>query len=123
MQSLADLLRLSDPATPEAPRRDDRTDVRSLPTNVRQFCRAVVESPEYRAALYERIVERELPPQVEAMIWDRAYGKVTERLEIKDKSYNTREMTTEQIRARLLDIAAHAKDLATPSVTEDPTVH
>lgn len=53
--------------------------------SVRDFCRQVLASPEYRASLYRRITLGELPAQVEAMLWNRAWGKEPSRMELTGK--------------------------------------
>jgi hypothetical protein len=41
----------------------------------REFCRGIIESPEYRTSLVERIMEHTLPAAVEVMLHWYAYGK------------------------------------------------
>ena len=47
------------------------------------FCRDVLTSEQYRKRLRARAVAGDLPAAVETMLWDRAYGKVTDRIEVK----------------------------------------
>lgn len=84
MKSLAEALGTVDPAQPEAP----APSITPLSTKftARDFCRAIINSPEYRLSLTQRIILGELPPAVECMIWDRASGKVVERMEFEDKT-------------------------------------
>jgi hypothetical protein len=44
----------------------------------REFCRQLVEDATYRANLLTRLQSGSVPPGVETMLWDRAYGKVKE---------------------------------------------
>jgi hypothetical protein len=68
----------------------------------REFCRGIIESPEYRASLVERIMSHTLPAAVEVMLHWYAYGKPQEQ---KDNSMAlAREeltgLTTEELLAR-----------------------
>ena len=47
-----------------------------------EFAQKVLSDPEYRRKLEERAKRGKLPPAVECMLWDRAYGKVKEHVEV-----------------------------------------
>lgn len=76
---------------------------------IRAFCRAVVDSAEYRQRLMEDAQARRLSPAVELMLWDRAYGRVPTELRIDDAS----SMDTDSIVSRLRALA-----LALPAVDD-----
>ncbi len=48
---------------------------------MQDFCKRIIASAEYRASLFRRIVLGELPSQIEALIWNRAYGEAPKRVE------------------------------------------
>lgn len=79
MQGLLDALGLPDPETGQGP---------TTPTkfSAKEFCRAIVRSDEYRRSIYQRVIMGTLPHSIEQMIWDRAEGKVVERMEFEDKT-------------------------------------
>jgi hypothetical protein len=54
----------------------------SLLSEARHFAREIVEDPEYRAQLLIRARKGYLAPALECMLWDRAWGKPPERIEI-----------------------------------------
>ena len=75
-QSLADLLGVQDPVHPERPVADPPSE----DITPQQFCRNVLQSVQYRESLLRRILVDELPPNIEAMLWDRAYGKMKDHV-------------------------------------------
>lgn len=116
-QSLADFLGVQDREDLDAP-------VAPAPSNkmtVKAFCKGVLESPQYRESLLRRIVMDDLPPQIEAMMWDRAHGKVIDKLEVKDTSNALEDLTVEQLEERAMYLAEIAKSLRTTEV--DSKVH
>lgn len=98
MESLAQFLGLTNtlagedlPDAPPAP------DVARLSGSA--FCRALVESREYRMALLARVSAGSLPPAVECRILDHAWGKTPMRLEVDDQSLES--LTPERVREKL----------------------
>lgn len=80
--------------------------------NVKDFCKGILESQEYRQSVVDRVSLGTLAPAVECRIYDYAYGKPVERVEFSDKSDPLDELTAEQLedRARqLLDVARSLK--------------
>jgi hypothetical protein len=49
---------------------------------VKNFCRRLVEDPIYQAGFIGRLHGGTLPPGLEAMVWNYAFGKPTEQLEV-----------------------------------------
>jgi hypothetical protein len=66
----------------------------------------------------------DLPPAVECKLWDYAYGKPVERMEVKDTTSTLSTLTPEQLEERALRLAALAKSLRgtkdTPQTHESP---
>lgn len=48
---------------------------------VKEFCRGVLESQEYRKSVIQRVILGSLPPAVECRMYDYAYGKPPDRVE------------------------------------------
>lgn len=115
MQSLAEFLGVQDgilesdrPIT-EAPH-EDLTD--------EQLCRKILQSQEYRQSVFNRVLSGTLPPAVEAMIWDRAYGKPVKRIEVKDTTNALEALTVEQLEERALFLAGLARRMRQESNEE-----
>jgi len=70
MQSLADALGLNEQHLDDYPE-----------LTVRDFCRGVLESREYRQSVKDRVALGTLPPAVECKMYDYAYGKPVDRIE------------------------------------------
>jgi hypothetical protein len=49
---------------------------------VSERCRSIIESPEYLDYFKHRLMVGQLPPLLEKMTWEYAYGKAVERQEI-----------------------------------------
>jgi hypothetical protein len=52
---------------------------------VRDLCQRLVTDPDYQAKLELAWRARELPPQLEAMIWHYAYGRPSASIETTDR--------------------------------------
>lgn len=78
---------------------------------VKDFCRGVLNSEEYRESLYRRVLLDELPSAVECMMWDRAWGKTVEKVEIKDTTAPLEALTVEELEARALYLVGVARRL------------
>lgn len=76
---------------------------------VKDFCRGVLNSQEYRESLYRRVLLDELPPAVECMMWDRAWGKVVDKVEFKDTTDTLANLTVEQLETRALYLVEVAR--------------
>lgn len=115
MQTLAEYLGSLDTDQPKP------VEQKPLKVTVKDFCRGIIESPEYRMSISHRITLGTLPPAVETMIWDRAYGKTIEKVEIKDTTDPLEDFTIEQLqdRARRLLAAAQALSDGEPEMTTD----
>lgn len=108
-QSLADFLGVQDPVQPELP-------VQPAPSpklTVKDFCRSVLSSAQYRESLLRRVIMDELPPAVECMMWDRAWGKVVEKVEFKDTTDPLEDFTIEQLEDRAMKLMEVARRLRT----------
>ena len=114
LPSLADFLGVPDPIPSGAP------DVPPLSAKftARDFCRGVLNSPEYRQSLRNRIILGELPSAIECMIWDRAAGKVVEKVEIKDMTDPLDDCSVEQLEDRALRLLAIARQLRVAEESE-----
>ncbi len=61
---------------------DESLEPTELPQlTVKDFCRGVLESCEYRQSVLDRVRLGSLPPAVELMMYARAYGAVPDRVE------------------------------------------
>jgi hypothetical protein len=72
----------------------------NLPTElpqltVKDFCRGVLESREYRQSVLQRVTLGNLPPAVECRMYDYAYGKPPDRVEHTGADGKPMEMITE----------------------------
>lgn len=76
---------------------------------VKDFCKGVLNSQEYRESLMRRVILDELPPAVECMLWDRAWGKTVEKVEVKDTTGQLEELTIEQLETRALYLVGVAQ--------------
>lgn len=77
-KSLAEALGTTDPRPLDAQAADDLFELQEF-TTAKEFCRAFIESKEYRASLMRRIVTDSLPPAVERFFLETAMGKPVER--------------------------------------------
>lgn len=51
-------------------------------TEVRELCQRLVTDPAYLETLVTDFKKRELPPQIETLIWHYAFGRPVTRLEV-----------------------------------------
>ncbi len=86
VQTLAEFL-----GTDQAP--DIPTELPQL--TVKEFCRGVLESREYRQSILQRITMGSLPPAIECRMYDYAYGKPVEHVEHSGVDGKPIEMITE----------------------------
>lgn len=108
MESLADFLGIRDIRNPDASKPPE-VSFRS----VKDFCRGVLRSQEYRESVMRRILFDELPPQIEVLFFAYAEGKPIDRIEVKDTTDDIDEMNAEQCEQeamRLLELARQLKE-------------
>lgn len=94
-QSLADVLGVSDPVQPDKP----ATAFNASATR-KDFCKQILDSPEYRQSLMQRIVLGMLPPAIEQLLYYYADGKPVEHLKVIDDS-SIVDLTPEQVAEKL----------------------
>lgn len=112
MKSLAEALGL------DSPKPDEPTSKKKL--TIKQFCKLVLESEEYRRSVLQRVTLGTLPPAIETLIFHYAEGKPVEKMEIKDKTNPLDGMSLEQLEKRAEHLAALAAKLR--GAQEDTTV-
>jgi hypothetical protein len=105
-QSLADVLGVPDPQQPERPVGDPPLEH----LTAQEFCRAILRTPQYRESLLRRILCDELPPGIEAMLWDRAHGKLRDQVALSG------EVAVTKVIREVIDAAVDDDD-------DEPTVH
>lgn len=119
MKSLADELgtaaKREAPSYPEPP-----TEPLSGKYTAKHFCLAIVNSAEYRASIMQRIVLGTLSPQIEQMLWDRAAGKVVEKVEVKDTTRPYQHLSLADLRQQLIDELALLDQLRTNDEVDSP---
>lgn len=76
-----------------------------------EFCQGIVFSQEYRQSLRDRIVLGTLPPQIEALFYYYAFGKPSEKLEVRSTSVNLEDITPEQVEDRIAHLHKIAQHL------------
>lgn len=79
---------------------------------IKDFCKGVLASREYRKSILDRITLGSLPPAVECRMYDYAYGKPVEKIEWKDTTDPLDDFTPAQLEDRasqLLDLARQLK--------------
>lgn len=120
MKSLAEHLGVADPLKPDAP---VSTPVK---TTAKTFCRDILASSQYRESLLRRILLDELPPAVECMLWERAHGKIPNRVEVDDVTNRMENWTAEQLEERarvLLDFAKRHRLNDDPGDDSPSSIH
>lgn len=83
----------------------------SAPKSARAISRKLLESSEYQASLIRRIASDSLPAAVECKLYDYAYGKPVDKVEIKDTTDSLEHMTSEQLEARAMALATLARKM------------
>jgi len=101
-QTLAEFLGTLDPTKPLAgqnpePPCEDLT--------AKDFSKKVLQSQTYRDSLLRRIMLDELPPALECKLYDYAYGKPVERVEVRELPADYSDLTDEQLKERLRQAA------------------
>lgn len=72
----------------------------------REFAQRLIESENYRKWIFDRIQTRSLDPSIERLLWNYAYGKPKEYIEITSKQHELSEASSDML-------ADRAKQLAT----------
>jgi hypothetical protein len=107
LQSLADILGVADPTSPDVEVLDAPTPPTSPTTRsegkltAKTLAREILNSKQYRESLMRRIVMDELPPAVECMLYHYAYGKPVENLQVKDVTNRFENVPLTQLEARV----------------------
>ncbi len=118
MKSLSEVLG-TDPVTNDATSEPIKLSVKSL-------AKGILTSPQYRESLVRRIIAGTLPPAVECKLFEYAYGKPVDKVEIIDGRNNLEELSTEQLEAKARELVVLARKLRGESeATEEvaPGVH
>lgn len=97
MKSLAEFLGVVDPLQPDVP----AADAPSPTLSAKSFCREILQSADYRAHVLRCVLLDTLPAAIEMMLWDRAYGKLTNRVEVEDTTQALENLTPELVREKL----------------------
>lgn len=79
--------------------------------SAKAISRKLLESPEYQASLIRRIASDSLPAAVECKLYDYAYGKPVDKVEVKDTTESLEHMTSEQLEARAMALATLARKM------------
>lgn len=119
MKTLADALDLNNPQ-PAASKPD------SGPKTAKAISKDLLNSIEYRQSLIRRIETDTLPAAVECKLYEYAYGKPVDRVEVKDVTANLEEMSSEELESRAMALATLARRMREGSetdTTDKPKVH
>lgn len=116
-QSLADVLGVEDPLTREAP----VVDIHPEKLTAKEFSRRILHSKEYRDSIIRRIYADELPPAIECRLYDYAFGRPVEKVEVADTTQKFTEYTIEQLEERALNLAQLAREMRRGQTLLDPT--
>lgn len=117
-QSLAEYLGTKAKDTDTAPASTATSPLRKV--SVETFCREVLNSPEYRQSIRNRITLGILPAQVECLMYHYAHGKPVEKVEVKDDRSSALEtMTVEQLESRALFLADVARRMREQANEDD----
>lgn len=84
-------------------------------SSAKSFAQAVLTSQNYRASIARRIQYDELPAAVEVKLWEYAYGKVVDKVEVTNTTPRLEDMSLEELErnARLyLDVIKTAREKA-----------
>lgn len=71
------------------------------PTTAQEFAIRILNSPEYRKSVEQRILLGELPPAVECWLLNTAYGKPPDRVDIKTTTLAIDEVALSQAAERI----------------------
>ena len=78
---------------------------------IKDFCKHVLRSKDYREMLLLRVQLGTLPPAIETLLYHYAEGKPVERVEFKDKTDPLEDFTAEQCQERAMRLLEVARQL------------
>ena len=110
MKSLADSLGINPPEQ-ELPEQEP------TPKSAKDFAKRILSSAQYRESIKRRIVTDTLSAAVECKLYDYAYGKPVDRVEVKDTTDRLEDLTSEELEARAMALASLAASLREEKVT------
>ena len=104
LKSLAEALGLDIPTsqTPSEPQKKQ---------SAKQISKALLQSEEYLASLRRRIITDSLPAAVECKLYDYAFGKPIDKVEIKDTTERLEDLSSQELEARAQALVAMAQQL------------
>lgn len=79
--------------------------------SIEEFCRGVLKSRTYRESIQRRILIDELPPAIELMMWDRAFGTRKKQIEVEHRDSSVQNWNEEQLAERELALVRHLRTL------------
>lgn len=85
-----------------------------LPESQREFTkffRKLVNHPTYLAAFELAFIQRQLPARLEEMVWERAAGKVPDRVEISGGEEDLTQLTSQELASRAALLSRKALEL------------
>ncbi len=94
----------------------------ALDLDAKDFCKALLNTKQYRQSLMDRITLGTLASAVECRLWDYAAGKPTEKVEVKNTTSPFEGLTMEALEDRaafLLNLIRELKQ----SRDEDVSIH
>jgi hypothetical protein len=83
----------------------------TLDTPVEEIAQKLLHSKEYRQHLLRMIMMDDIPPALETRLWEYAYGKPVEHVEVKDKTPRLEDVPLEQLEARAAMLMRVAQQL------------
>lgn len=106
MKSLAEALGIKDPENPEleAPAHPPKLTAKA-------FARGILDSAQYRESIRRRVLMGNLPPAVECKLYEYAYGKPIDKVEVRDTTDRLEDMSNEQLEAKAMALLALAQKL------------
>lgn len=107
METLADFLGAGD----QDNKKNSNTSPRSSKLSRREYARELLNSPQYRQSVLDRLTLGELPPALEILLHYYAYGKPTEHVEVRDTTTRLEDLTPEQLDERAMLLAKRARQL------------
>lgn len=107
LQTLADFLGVD---RPEPATADE--DVAPVKLTIKQLCRGILESREYKRSILQRVALGTLPPAVELRLYDYAHGKPLDRVELVDKRNPYQGLPASEIAEHLQKLADLARSLS-----------
>lgn len=112
-KTLADALGLETPQEPA---------VKNEKVTAKSLSKAILSSQEYRDSLRRRIMADTLPPAVECRLYDYAFGKPVDKVEIKDTSDPLSDMTLPQLQARARKLLQLTQSIAGDPVPQPEAI-